>query len=76
MFERVKILEMKIKHVSRGFKGQKKATNFEPEDLNESKDEIQEAVTSQLKTHFEEALTSALIKLESYGNLINVINHP
>lgn len=75
--ERIKIVEMKVTHISKSLKNREKSNFLDQEngqnDLDTSKDILKSELTESIKSHFEIAFTEALGKLESYGNLIEVI---
>lgn len=70
--ERIKIVELKIKHISKSVKGKRESEEFLLSDLDISRDEIRDEVAENVKTHFQEAFASGMEKLESYGNIIEV----
>lgn len=64
--ERIKIVEMKVSHLSKSPK--KKAPQGQDADLDDEKEDLE----GRLRSHFETAFTSALEKLESYGEIVSV----
>lgn len=66
--ERIKIVEMKVSHLSKKSKGPRA-----PDEADSDADGGKDTIEDKLRSHFESAFTSALEKLESYGEIVGVI---